>query len=219
MTDDLSLKPDDIDMRILSELMKDGRASMRQIAQRTSLTTPTVSSRYARMMKAGLIKRFVPLLSPDSVDRGVLVLVILKVNPAAAGKVAGDLARLPAVDEVYAITGQNIALKATLDSIQDLDPFLKRHALGRSGVELVSSQIVTSVVKEEPPSLLTGGLTMNLKCDYCHGEVTSSRPYTVVVASSHYYFCCKTCRRDYLEKHGTRLEKIRRSQATRTLRS
>jgi YHS domain-containing protein len=81
--------------------------------------------------------------------------------------------------------------------------------LGRSDVSLASSQIVTSVVKEEPPSLLSGVLTMDLECDYCHGKVSSSRPYTISVGSSHYYFCCRTCKREYLEKHGSRLAKLR----------
>ena len=66
--------------------MDDGRASFRQIAQRTALTTPTVSARVARMMKAGLIKKFVPVLSADSVDRGVLALVTLKTTSAAAAE-------------------------------------------------------------------------------------------------------------------------------------
>src|SRR5208282_1343832 len=88
------LKPDAIDTRILEALMDDGRASFRQIAQRTALTTPTVSARVARMMKAGLIKKFVPVLSADSVDRGVLALVTLKTTSAAAQRIAGNLAEL-----------------------------------------------------------------------------------------------------------------------------
>lgn len=185
--------------------MEDGRASFRQIARRTSLTTPTVSSRYARMKRAGLIRRFVPILSPDSVNRGVLALVTLKVDPTIAEKVARRLADLHEVEHVYMTTGQNLALKVSLDSALGLQSFLKQRVLGKTGVAVLSSQIVTSVVKEEPPSLLPGLLTIDLRCDYCHGEVTSSRPYNIVSGYSHYYFCCKTCRKAYLDKHGPRL--------------
>jgi transposase-like protein len=74
---------------------------------------------------------------------------------------------------------------------------------------VTSSQIITSVIKEEGPSaLLLGTMTMNLKCDYCSEEVTRSRPYTVTAGSSHYYFCCRTCRKAYLDKYGSRLEKL-----------
>jgi hypothetical protein len=78
---------------------------------------------------------------------------------------------------------------------------------------VASSQIVTSIVKEEPPSRLPSDLTINLKCDYCHGEVTSSRPYTLAAGPSHYYFCCRTCRKAYLDKYGARLAKLGRSDS------
>lgn len=199
--------------------MEDGRASFSQIARRTSLTTPTVSARLARMTRAGLIKKFVPVLSPDSVGRGVLVLVTLKVDTTSAEKVAKDLARLREVEHVYMTTGQSLTLKVALDDVKDLEPFLKRNVAAKPSVRVTGNQIITRVVKEEPPSLLPTTLTMNLKCDYCHGEVTSSRPYTIAVGSSHYYFCCKTCRRDYLDKHGARLAKMTRNRENWTLRS
>jgi DNA-binding Lrp family transcriptional regulator len=204
------VKPDAIDTKILEALMADGRASFRQIAQRTSLTTPTVSARYARMTKAGLIKKFVPVLSADTGSRGVMALVTLKASSAMLQKIADDLAEIREVEAVYMTTGQSITLKATLESAHELQSFLARNVLKRRGVDVTSSQIITSTVKEEPVSLLPRDLVMNLKCDYCAGDVTSSRPYTLATGSSHYYFCCKTCRKDYLSEHGKRLAKISR---------
>src|ERR1039458_5564990 len=190
--------------------MDDGRASFRQIAQRTSLTTPTVSSRIARMTKAGLIKKFIPILSGDSVNRGVTTLLTLKVGSASVQRLAGDLAKMRGVEGVYVTTGQSITLKATLSDVQSLQSFLAENVLKRRGVEVTSSQIITSTMKEEPPSLLPSTLVMNLKCDYCGGDVASSRPYTISAGPSHYYFCCKTCRKEYLGEHGKRLAKISR---------
>ncbi len=205
------MKPDEIDVKILEALMEDGRASMRQIAQRTSLTTPTVSARMARMTRAGLIKKFVPILSADSVNRGVSALVTLKVESASVEKVAKDLAKLSEVEDVYMTTGQNLTLKVALNDVHGLQPFLKRNLLGRTSVHVTSSQIIIGIIKEEPPSLIPGKLTMKLKCDYCHEEVTRRRPYTIAAGSSHYYFCCKTCRGAYLDKYGSKLAKIRRN--------
>jgi Lrp/AsnC family transcriptional regulator, leucine-responsive regulatory protein len=214
------LKPDSIDIKIIRALLDDGRASFRQIARRTSLTTPTVSARMARMMRAGLIKKFVPLISADSIGGGVSALITLKVGSASAQRIADDLSELRDVDAVYMTTGQSITLKATLDSAQGVQAFLAKNLLKRSDVDVISSQIITSTVKEEPASILPDGLVMNLKCDYCGGDVTGSRPSTIAVGSSHYYFCCKTCRADYLEEHGDMIAKVaRRSDAGRALRS
>ncbi len=203
------MKPDETDTKILKALMDDGRASFRQIAKRTALTTPTVSARLARMTRAGLIKKFVPVLSQDSFNRGVMALVTLKTDSAIAQRIADDLAEFREVEAVYMTTGQNITLKVNLESAQAVQSFLAKNLLRRKGVEVTSSQIITSTVKEESISFFPGDFVMNLKCDYCGGDVASSRPYTYSAGPSHYYFCCRTCKNDYLDEHGTKLEKLK----------
>lgn len=204
------MKPDEIDARILQALMDDGRASLRQIAKRTSLTTPTVSARFDRMKKSGMIKKFVPVLAPDSVNRGVSAVISLKVSSSSAAKVAGDLSKLPEVENIYITTGQAMTLKVALEDVAGLQTFLSRGVLARSEVSVSSSQIITSVVKEEPAPLSPGALSMKLKCDYCHEEVARARPYIIARGTSRYYFCCKTCKKAYLDKFGSRLAKTRR---------
>jgi len=202
------LKPDGIDARILEALLEDGRASFRQIARKTSLTTPTVSARIARMLKSGLIKKFVPILSTDS-NSGVFAIVSLKMNSSSVGKLARDLSKRPEVENVYMTTGQGLTLKVALDDVAGLQAFLSQAIFVRPGVSVASSQIITSVVKEESAPFSPSKLTMNLKCDYCHEEVARARPYTMSAGPSHYYFCCKTCRDAYLDKFGSRLSKTK----------
>jgi Lrp/AsnC family transcriptional regulator, leucine-responsive regulatory protein len=204
------LRPDATDTRILEALMADGRASLRQIARTTSLTTPTVSARMARMLRAGTIKKFVPILSPDSFTHGVSAVLALKVEPSAAGRLGKALSRLPEVESIYTMTGQGMMLKVVLGDVTRLQAFVSRNLLGRPGVTVESSQIITSVVKEEPAPFSPGELTINLKCDYCHEEVTRARPYTIAAGPSRYYFCCKTCKGAYLDKFGSRLSRVKR---------
>jgi DNA-binding Lrp family transcriptional regulator len=203
------LKPDEIDARILKALMVDGRASFREIAKRTGLTTPTVSARIDRMTKAGMIKKFVPILSPESFSRRIFAVISLKVNSSSVETLARDLSRLPEVEDIYITTGQGMVMKVALDEVAGLQSFLNLDAFARPGVRVASSQIITSVVKEEPAPLSAAALAMNLKCDYCHEEIARARPYTVVGGSARYYFCCKTCRDAYLDKFGSRLAKTK----------
>jgi DNA-binding Lrp family transcriptional regulator len=197
---------DETDAKILRALMNDGRASMRQIAERTSLTTPTVSSRLARLIKSGTIRKFMPVLSPDS-SHGIEALVTLQVDSTSTEEVAKKLSELREIESVYMTTGQGITLKIGLEAAQDLQPFLAEN-IPKAGVRVTSSQIVTGTVKEEPSSLVPKALAMNLKCDYCEGPVTARRPYTLASGRSHYYFCCKTCRKEYMGAHpGTRRPK------------
>jgi Lrp/AsnC family transcriptional regulator, leucine-responsive regulatory protein len=213
------LRTDPIDRKIIAALMDDGRASFRKVAQRTSLTTPTVSARVARMTKAGLIERFIPVLSVDPIARGISALVTVRVSSGSPEKLSSSLAKLPEVQDAYLTTGQCVTVKLNLRRPQELQSFLGRAFMEREGAEVISSQIVTRIVKEEPrasaahsssssSSSFADMTSMDLRCDHCHGEVASSRPYTMSVGSSHYYFCCRTCKKEYLDSHRSRLAKL-----------
>jgi DNA-binding Lrp family transcriptional regulator len=202
------MKLDENDQKIIDALMADGRASLREVARRTSLTAPTVSARLARMMKSGMVKRFAPVINPESLDGSILAILTLKVAPGASEALASGLLPLREVEGVYATTGDsNMTLKVRLGSVRDLQSFVKAHLMpGKAAV--TANQIVTETLKDEPPSLSSSSLSMKLTCEYCGGEISSERPYNIVSGPLRYYFCCRTCRKEYLEEHGPRLSKL-----------
>lgn len=160
------------------------------------------------MMKSGMIKRFVPLLDPDSLGSRVVVFVTMKAAPPAVEALAERFATLPEVEGVYVTTGaNNVTLKIALTDVQELQQFLKERVM-QDGVEISTSQIAIEVLKDEPPSLAARALEMRLTCEHCGGDVSSNRPYNIVGGGIHYYFCCKTCRKAYIEEHASRLSKL-----------
>ena len=52
----MPIKLDDVDIAILESLVKDGRKSFNQISREIKVSTPTVKTRYDRLVSAGLIK-------------------------------------------------------------------------------------------------------------------------------------------------------------------
>ncbi|NHI04503.1 hypothetical protein DYY67_2075 [Candidatus Nitrosotalea sp. TS] len=56
----MPLKLDEIDIALLESLIKDGRKSFRQIAREINVSTPTVKTRYERLVNVGLIKAVLP---------------------------------------------------------------------------------------------------------------------------------------------------------------
>lgn len=206
------MKLDSVDVLILNELNKDGRASFREIGRRASLSTPTVSSRFNRMMKAGLIRKFVPLMDTDT--EGVLALVTLRTSVSRATEVASALSRLRPVYEAMITTGrENIVLKLRLENAFALQSFLASRAVKKLGAEVAWTQIITKTIKEERPLPFAKDSVLELRCDYCGGEIASTRPYSIKVSSSRYYFCCKTCRRSYLDKHAATIRRLNESKA------
>jgi DNA-binding Lrp family transcriptional regulator len=60
---------DDTDVAILKSLMEDGRKSFRAISREIKVSTPTVKSRYERLVNIGLIKSVKPEIDLSKVDR------------------------------------------------------------------------------------------------------------------------------------------------------
>ena len=72
----MGLNLDDVDRKILRELQKDGRASFRDISARTSVSTPTVSSRVQAMVDVGLVRGYSTLLDADLLGQISVVLIL-----------------------------------------------------------------------------------------------------------------------------------------------
>jgi DNA-binding Lrp family transcriptional regulator len=65
----LAVDLDDTDVAILKSLMEDGRKSFRAISREIKVSTPTVKSRYERLVNMGLIKSVKPEIDLSKVDR------------------------------------------------------------------------------------------------------------------------------------------------------
>ncbi len=209
---------DPSDRAILEILMKDGRASLREVAARASLTTPTVSTRLARMQKAGLIKGFAPILDP-SMTAGVRSFVRLKVPTRDVKAASSALARLPEVDGVFlTVGGGNLLVKLTTNDLEGVETFVSRRFRGK-GWEVVSTEVVEKTVKDERSTVIPDAILLPLKCDYCGQEIRTERPFNIRVGLTRHYFCCKTCRKSYLADHRGEIEAARRRSKRGALRS
>jgi Lrp/AsnC family leucine-responsive transcriptional regulator len=204
------MKLDPLDLIILKELTVDGRASLREIARRASLSTPTVSARFERMKHAGLIQKFIPVLDLDaSENSGIIALVSVRAPTSKIDLIAKALSQMPEVHGVFMTASpNNLILKVSLPNTQSLQNFVMGSELRKLKVEVGDSQIITKTVKDEHPLPLAGQFQMRLKCDLCKGEISSSKPYSIKVASTRYYFCCKTCKSTYLDKHALRIRAL-----------
>jgi DNA-binding Lrp family transcriptional regulator len=60
---------DDTNIAILKSLMEDGRKSFRAISREIKVSTPTVKSRYERLVNIGLIKSVKPEIDLSKVNR------------------------------------------------------------------------------------------------------------------------------------------------------
>ena len=66
----LQVDPDNTDVAILKSLMEDGRKSFRAISREIKVSTPTIKSRYKRLVNIGLTKSVKPEIDLSKVTRG-----------------------------------------------------------------------------------------------------------------------------------------------------
>jgi DNA-binding Lrp family transcriptional regulator len=95
----------DLDLKIIAELRKEGRASLRQVGKRLGISTTTVASRIRVMEKSGMIRGFRPLLDYRKLGFGITAVTLIK---AVGGKIPSlmkDLMADPQLTHVYEITG------------------------------------------------------------------------------------------------------------------
>jgi len=64
----MPLNLDEIDVSILNSILEDGRKSFRQISRDTGITTPTVKSRYERLVNVGFIKGILPVFDFEKIE-------------------------------------------------------------------------------------------------------------------------------------------------------
>ena len=65
----MPLQLDNYDVSILKSLIKDGRKSFREISRETGITTPTVKTRFTRLVNVGFIKSVSPIFDFDMVEK------------------------------------------------------------------------------------------------------------------------------------------------------
>lgn len=204
----LPLKLDKIDTAILKALMVDGRKSFRKIADQVRVSTPTVKSRFERMLETGIITKIAPILDTDKVERGVSALIYLKVELSKLNSVISQLVVSDEVRNVLVTSGEaNLVIRVTTPSNEALQSLLDSKIAPLEGVSLMSSQVIIKTAKDEQGLPLFEELVVSLACDTCHDEI-KGKPFVLNVAGGKRFFCCKICLSTYKKKYKTRIQKL-----------
>lgn len=97
---------DAIDRRILHLLGADGRASVREVAERARIGRATAYNRIQRLQDAGVIRGFTVVLDPRKAGAGLAAHVYIKIDQHAWRTVGQLVAKLPGVEHVSLVSGE-----------------------------------------------------------------------------------------------------------------
>ncbi|OYT52511.1 AsnC family transcriptional regulator [Candidatus Bathyarchaeota archaeon ex4484_135] len=140
---------DEVDLRILSILLEDGRASCREIARELGVSTATVSKRLKKLESSGIIKGYTALLDHEKLGYEITVVTAVTVSGGRLLDIEREIAKLPGVCAVYDVTGPvDVMVVAKFRSRKDLSKFTKT-LLAMPNIERTCTYVVLTTIKED----------------------------------------------------------------------
>lgn len=141
---------DDIDLRILDMLQRNGKLSQAKIAGAVGLTTPSVNERIKKMERHGMIKGFVALLDHEKMGLPITAYIDVSLeHPRFEKSFLDDLEKLLAVQECHYLAGDfAYRLKVKAANPAALADFLQQRLLAIRGVQRARACLSLSSKKE-----------------------------------------------------------------------
>ncbi len=140
---------DEIDLKILNELQKNGRIKRNELAQMVGLSVPAVSERMKRLEDAGIIKGYTTLLDSKKLGKDITAFVFVSIDSSKNYPLF--IERVLEVDEIlecHSITGEGShLLKVKTENTSTLEKLLAR-IQSWPGVTGTKTNIVLSTIKE-----------------------------------------------------------------------
>ena len=147
---------DATDQKIIQALQSDARLSLKELAQRAGLSSPSVSERMRRLEERGVLAGYRAEVEPQLIGYPLQAIVRIRPLPGKLAAVQKIIEKMPEVGECDKVTGDDcFVARIYVRSIEQLDVLLDRVAEQAS----TSTAIVKSqVVRRRAPPLVPRGV-------------------------------------------------------------
>ena len=143
------MRIDDVDRKILSELLRDCRRSYRSLARRAGVSVGTALSRIRKLEKAGVIRGYSALLDHEKLGYQLTVVAEITVLKGKLLEMEEAIGKLPNTCAVYDVTGLTDAIViAKFHTREELSKFTK-NLLSMPFVDRTNTHVVLTTVKED----------------------------------------------------------------------
>jgi Lrp/AsnC family transcriptional regulator for asnA, asnC and gidA len=128
-------KIDQLDLKILGELVKDSSVSIPKLAKTIGENTSVVYSRVKRMVKRGLIKRYTLIVNDLLLGYTVGATVCVKIDARGRESVIKALSGIPNIYDIREITGRyDIIFRVKARDLKELHDLVAKQVAVIEGV-------------------------------------------------------------------------------------
>jgi Lrp/AsnC family transcriptional regulator for asnA, asnC and gidA len=142
------IEVDEVDRRLLALVQANSETPYVELAKSLEISPSGVHKRVKRLMKAGIIKKFVALIDSELLGKKLKAFVGISTSPGACGKVIMELGKRPEVLEIHEMAGEHdLFVKLITEDTLKLNDIL--HDIDRiPGVSSTRTFIVLKTEKE-----------------------------------------------------------------------
>jgi DNA-binding Lrp family transcriptional regulator len=147
---------DDTDRGIVAELRRDGRASMRALAERLHISRASAYTRVERLVADGVITGYSAAIDPERYGFGISAYVYLKISQHSWKSVRHRITQIPEVWHCALVSGDNdlVLLVRTADAASMRDLVLNTF---QTMPDVLSTQTVLILDELPGPASSTAG--------------------------------------------------------------
>jgi Lrp/AsnC family transcriptional regulator, leucine-responsive regulatory protein len=142
---------DRTDRAILAALQRDGRLPNNVLADRVGLSPAPCLRRVRRLETEGYIAGYAALLSPDKLDRGLVVYVRIRLSHQtrdAIERFEREIVGVPDVLECHAMVGDpDYMLRVAARDLDQYREWFMEHLAPLAGVDTIASQVAFRTIK------------------------------------------------------------------------
>lgn len=145
-----SVTIDQLDRKIITQLMADGRVPLAELGRRVNLSPPAVAERVQRLERTGVITGYRAEIDPRALGYSLTAIVRVKPAPGQLRRIPELAQEIPEVGECHRITGEDcFYLTLHLRSIDDLSDVLDRFlAYGETTTSIINA---SPIPRRDPP--------------------------------------------------------------------
>ena len=192
------MRLDDIEVDLLEELRKDSRISMRQLANKSEVTTPTVSSKVKKLEEMEIIKNYT--INMDYRKLGFEEYIFrIECRPSDIEIIVDSLKDFEFLKEILELGGKKLQISIEVPDLKRVDSFLNL-LKDTDEIEGFKFERVTKNYVEYRNIPIRSSQDLDIGCYYCRKPI-EGEPVKLKMDGKEHYLCCETCAQQYEEKY------------------
>lgn len=143
------MKSDELDRKIIIELLRDARLSFRELAKKVDCSVVTAAQRVRKMEKEGVVKGYSAIIDQEKLGYELTTVTEVTVSKGKLLEVQKEIANMPFVCAVYDVTGaEDSIVISKFRNREEVSNFTKA-ILALPHVERTNTHVVLNTCKED----------------------------------------------------------------------